>query len=133
MKKIIITFVSIIMMAVTLTGCGDSDNSIQTYVISNESYTSQDELESATGVDTLSPNESIYASFHFVESPKGMEYTVIWYIDGTEIKTETKATENERQDIIVYELEAEQVEKGSLKVEVFYKETLLLTEELLIQ
>jgi hypothetical protein len=62
-----------------------------------------------------------------------MEYTVKWYLDGTEVKSETKATVNDMQDIIVYELETEQAVEGTLKVEVIYKDTTLLTKELKIQ
>ena len=108
-------------------------STIQTCIISNSSYSLQEELESANQEDALIVNEPVYASVHFVESPKGMEYTVKWYLDGTEIKSETKATEKDMQDIVVYELEAEQAAAGSLKLEVIYKDTILLTKELIIQ
>ncbi|MDD5935257.1 MAG: hypothetical protein PUC65_06830 [Clostridiales bacterium] len=62
-----------------------------------------------------------------------MTYTVKWYLDGSEIKSETKATQKDTQDIVVFELEEEQVIEGSLKVEVIYKDTILLTKELTIQ
>lgn len=62
-----------------------------------------------------------------------MAYTVKWYLDGSEIKSETKATQKDTQDIVVFELEEEQVIEGSLKVEVIYKDTILLTKELTIQ
>ena len=118
MKKFLVLLTTILMLAVTLVGCGESDDTVQTCIISNSSYSLQSELKSAEQEDTLAANEPIYASIHYIESPKGMEYTVKWYIDGTEIKTETKATENDREDIVVYKLEAEQVTAGSLKVEV---------------
>ncbi len=56
-----------------------------------------------------------------------------WYLDGTEIKSETKATEGDLQDIVIYELEAGQVSGGTLKVEVIYKDTTLLSKEIEIQ
>ena len=56
-----------------------------------------------------------------------------WYLDNTEIKAETKATENDMQDVVVYELEADQAQKGTLKVEVIYGEDILLSKELVIQ
>lgn len=133
MKKIITLVITVIMMAVTLAGCGGNDDTVQTCIISNIGYTSQADLESAYQTDTLNANEPVYASIHFVESPKGMEYTVKWYLDETEIKSETKATENDAQDVIVYELEAEQAKKGSLKLEVIYDDTVLLTKELEIK
>lgn len=63
-------------MAVSLVGCGGNDDTIQTCIISNSSYSLQEELESANQEDALIVNEPVYASVHFVESPKGMEYTV---------------------------------------------------------
>ena len=133
MKKVTVLLITILMMAVSLVGCGGNDDTIQTCIISNSSYSSQEELESANQEEALIVNEPVYASVHFVESPKGMEYTVKWYLDGTEIKSETKATEKDMQDIVVYELEAEQAVAGSLKLEVIYKDTILLTKELIIQ
>ena len=118
MKKAITLFVAIMMIATTLTGCGGSDDTIQTIIVSNSGYTSQDELESVIQVETLAADEPIYASIYFVESPKGMEYTVKWYLDGTEIKSETKATVNDTQDVVVYELKTEKITEGTLKLEV---------------
>lgn len=133
MKKVTVLLITILMMAVSLVGCGGNDDTIQTCIISNSSYSLQEELESANQEDALIVNEPVYASVHLVESPKGMEYTVKWYLDGTEIKSETKATEKDMQDIVVYELEAEQAAAGSLKLEVIYKDTILFTKELIIQ
>ena len=133
MKKVTVLLITILMMAVSLVGCGGNDDTIQTCIISNSSYSLQEELESANQEDALIVNEPVYASVHFVESPKGMEYTVKWYLDGTEIKSETKATEKDIQDIVVFELEKTQATAGSLKVEVIYKETILVTKELAIQ
>ena len=118
MKKVTVLLITILMMAVSLVGCGGNDDTIQTCIISNSSYSLQEELESANQEDALIVNEPVYASVHF---------------DGTEIKSETKATEKDMQDIVVYELEAEQAAAGSLKLEVIYKDTILLTKELIIQ
>ncbi len=133
MKKVMVLLISILMMVVSLVGCSGNDDTIQNCIISNSSYSSQDELESANQEDALTANKPIYASVHFVESPKGMEYTVKWYLDDIEIKSETKATEKDMQDIVIYELEAEQAIAGSLKLEVIYKDTILLTKELTVQ
>lgn len=133
MKKGIILLITILTMSVLLVGCGGNDNTIQTCIISNSGYYTQEELESVQQEKMITANEPIYTSIHFVESPKGMEYTVKWYIDGNEIKSETKATEKDIQDIVVFELEKTQATAGSLKVEVIYKETILVTKELAIQ
>jgi hypothetical protein len=133
MKNKLILAVTVVLFAAVLTIFGSNNDTIQTCIISNSSYSTQNEIESVKEVDTLISNEPIYTCIHVVESPKGMEYTVKWYLDGTEVKSETKATVNDMQDIIVYELENEQAVEGTLKVEVIYKDTTLLTKELKIQ
>lgn len=133
MPKLRLLFATFIITTATLAGCKGNSNTVQTCIISNTSYTSQNELESAAQADTLTATQPVYASIHFIESPKGMEYTVNWHLDGAEIKSETKAISKNLQDVVVYELEAEKVVKGSLKVDVIYKDTTLVTKELKIQ
>lgn len=133
MKKFLSLFVIIIMITAILSGCGSSDDTIQTCIISNTGFTSQSELESAEQTQTLKAGDPVYASVNFIESPKGMKYTVKWYLDGTEIKSETKETVNDAHDIVVYELEAEKAAAGTLKLEVIYRDTVLHTQELKIQ
>lgn len=133
MKKILSLVLGAMLLMVILVACGGNDDTIQTCIIANESYSEKVDLEAATQPESLTTDSPAYASVHIVESPKGMEYTIKWYLNDTEIKTETKATENDRQDIVVYELEAENVVTGSLKVEVFYKDTVLITKELPIK
>ncbi len=133
MKKLLSLFVIIIMITTVLSGCGSNDDTIQTCIISNTGFTSQSKLEAAEQTQTLKAGESVYASVHFIESPKGMEYTAKWYLDGSEIKSETKETVNDTHDIVVYELEAEKSVAGTLKLEVIYNDTVLRTQELKIQ
>ncbi len=133
MRKVIMLLVVIVVMAVALAGCDGNDDTIQSCIISNTSYSSQEALESASQPDQLTANEPIYASIHFIETPKGMEYTVKWYLDGTEIESESKETINDVQDVVIYELDAKLVTAGTLKVEVIYEDTVLLTKELKIQ
>lgn len=133
MKKIIAIFSVIIIMIVTLAGCSGHDDTVQNCIVSNKSYTTQKDLEAATQLDTLKAGEPLFASVYFIESPKGMEYTVKWYIGGTEIKSETKATVNATKDIVVYELEAGKAVAGNLKLQIMYKDTVLVTKELAIK
>lgn len=133
MKKFISIMIVFISLSVILAACGGNSNTVQNYNISNTSVTSINELEGMEQPTTLTAGEQIYANIHFIESPKGTEYAAIWYMDGTEIKRETKETENDMQDLIVYELEAEQVLSGALKLEIAYKDTILLTKEIEIQ
>jgi hypothetical protein len=133
MKKIIAIFSVIFIMVVTLAGCSGHDDTVQNCIVSNKSYTTQKDLEAATQLDTLKAGEPLFASVYFIESPKGMEYTVKWYIGGTEIKSETKATANATKDIVVYELEAGTAVAGNLKLQVMYMDTVLVTKELAIK
>lgn len=133
MRKISILLAVALLMIVILTRCDGDDDTIQSCIISNVSYTSQKELDLASQPENLFANQKVYTSIHFIETPKGMKYTVKWYLDGTEIKAETKKTVNDMQDVVVYELDAKQALAGTLKLEVIYKDTVLLTKELKIQ
>lgn len=133
MKKFLLLVLGAMLIMVILVGCGSSDDTIQTCIVANESYSEKSDLEAARQPESLTADSAVYASIHFIESPKGMEYTVKWYLDGTKIKTETKATQNDTEDTIIYELEAKNIAAGSLKVEVLYKDTVLLTKELSVK
>lgn len=132
MRKMIAFLAALGVMLVCLTGCFDN-TPIENLIVSGESYTEQKELDLAAQPDGLKANENVFASVSLIESPKGMEYTVVWYIDGTQILSETTATVNDMRDIVVYELEAEKAKPGLLKVEVVYKDTVLVTKELTIK
>lgn len=133
MKKIITLILALIMITASISGCGGYDNTIQNIVVSNTSYTAENDFKSAPQPETLSFGEPIFASIYFIESPKGMEYTVKWYIDENEVKSETKATVNAPKDIMVYELEEDKASAGNLKIEVMYKDTVLFTKEIKIE
>jgi len=133
MNKIIYLFFAVVIITITLVGCSEYNNTIQSCIVANTSYTSQNELESVTQTDTLTAGQPIFASIHFIESPKGMKYTVKWYLDETEIISDTKATEKNAQDIVVYELKAEHAITGTLKLEVIFNDTVLLSKELEIK
>lgn len=130
MKKIFALIFGAMLLMVIFIGCGGNDDTIQTCIVANESYAEKSDLEAAMQPESLTPDSAVYASIHIIESPKGMKYTVKWYLDDAEIKTETKATEKDTQDTVIYELEAKNVTAGNLKVEVLYKDTVLLTKEL---
>ncbi|WP_167958483.1 hypothetical protein [Anaerosporobacter faecicola] len=132
-KKIALLCVAVILIVATfLRLCGNQDT-IQACVIANQGYESQKELENAKEEENLEEGNAIFASIFFVESPKGVEYTVKWYRNDEEIKAETKATKKDQKDILVYELEADQVTKGTIKIEIRYKDTVLLTKKCNIQ
>ncbi len=121
----------LILLAVTLTACGGSTNTIETCVVSHEQYNDKAALESAS--QPASFMAEIFASIYFIESPLGMEYTARWTTDGNEIKTETKAMESDKHGMIVFALEPENVESGTIVFEVLYGDDILLSKELQIQ
>lgn len=122
-----------VLLAALLAGCGGSDNTIQNCIVANESYTTQSNLQAAAQPESLAKSNPVYVSVHIIESPKGTEYTVKWYLDDTEIKSETKATQKDTQDIIVYALDAENVAVGTLKVDIAYKNTVLFSRALPVE
>ena len=116
-----------------LVGCNDNNNTVQTCVISNQAYETKEDIEATSSEDSFSEDDDIFVSIHFIESPKGMKYGVKWFLDNKEIKYEVKETQNDMQDILVYELESDKVVKGQLKFEILYNDTILLTQEATIQ
>lgn len=123
----------LILFAFALTGCGGSTNTIETCVISHEQYSDKTELESASQPDSFEAGEDIYANVYFIESPLGMEYSARWTAGGTEVKAETKEMETDKQGMIVFTLEAENVETGIIVFEVLYGDDILLSKELSVQ
>ena len=59
MTKFTVLLITILMMAVSLVGCGGNDDTIKTCIISNSSYSLQEELESANQEDALIVNEPV--------------------------------------------------------------------------
>lgn len=133
MKKVISFIVLVLMCSALFFGCSGSDDTVEAFVVSNQSYTTQKDVESAKSADALEAGKEVFASVHFIESPKGMEYTVKWSLDNNEIKSETKATANGPRDTVVYNLEADKAKAGTLKVEIIYKDSVLTTKELLVK
>lgn len=125
--------VIIIVTLLFLVGCGDQNNTVQTCIIANDSYTTKTTIEEAVQPEILKTETAVYASIQFIESPKGMEYTVKWYLDDEEVKKETKATVNDKRDILIYTLDGEQAVAGEWKLEILYKETVLVSKVFKIQ
>lgn len=132
MKKVSIPLIIVLIISILLIGCNKNSSIIQTCIISNNSYHTQEELESAQQKTVLAANESIYTSIHVIESPKGMKYNIKWYINGEKVKDETKATKKDMQDILVFKLEKTQLLSGRLKIEIYYDDTILAKKEVIV-
>jgi Tfp pilus assembly protein PilP len=130
-KNIAFLLVLIIVFVLALVGCGESDT-VSNYIVSDQQYTEKAELESAAQPEQLSVGKDVYASVYFIESPKGMEYTAKWYIDGKEAKTDNQKMPTDKRGVIVFSLEGDKVIAGTLKFEISYDGDILASKELVI-
>ncbi|HHV98725.1 MAG TPA: hypothetical protein GXX36_03985 [Clostridiaceae bacterium] len=120
----------ITLIALVITGC--ESNTVAGLIVSDRKYTELSDLENAGQPEQLSAGQNIYASVYFIESPKGMEYTSTWFINGNEVKTDTEKLPTNRKGIIVFSLEGDKVTAGTLKFQVSYKDFILASKELSI-
>jgi len=130
-KNLVFLLVITMVFALALAGCGES-NTVSGCIVSDVKYTSRSELESAKQPEQLTAGKDIYASVYFIESPKGMEYTAKWFVNGNETKTDAKKMPTDRSGLIVFSLEGEKVAAGKIKLEISYEGNILTTRELLV-
>ncbi|MBU4438978.1 MAG: hypothetical protein L6276_09160 [Acetobacterium sp.] len=120
-----------IIMLFMLSGCGES-TPIEGIVISNEPYVSAAEIENAEQLTELSVGVPIYGSISFIESPLGMKYQAKWLLNDQEIKTDEKAMATDKRGELVFPLEADKIAAGTLKLQILYKDEVLVEREVLI-
>ena len=130
-KNIALLIVIITVLAFALAGCRES-NTVSNYIISDVQYAEKADLESAAQPEQLKAGQDVYASIYFIESPKGMEYTAKWYIDGNEVKTDNQKMLTDRHGIIVFFLEGDKTTAGTLKFEVSYGSDVLASTEVTV-
>ena len=128
--KNMLILILITIFALVPAGC--ESNTVSNLIISDRQYTQTEELNNAKQPEQLVAGKDIYASVNFIESPKGMEYTAKWFINGNEIKTDTQEMPTDRKAVIVFSLEKDKVTAGTLKFEVSYKGEILASRELVI-
>ena len=117
--------------SLALAGCGNS-NTVSRFIISDRLYTERSELENAKQPEQLTAGMDVYASVYFIESPKGMEYTAKWFIDGNEVKTDAQKMPSDRKGMIVIPLEGNKVAPGTLKFELSFGGHILASKELVV-
>lgn len=130
-KNSVFLFVLVMFFTIAFTGCAGS-NTISSFIVSDRQYNELTGLESAKQPEQLAAGKDIYASVYVIESPKGMEYTVKWFINGNEVKTDTQKQLTDRKSIIVFSLEGDKVTAGTLKFEISYDGNVLASRELVI-
>lgn len=123
-------FFLLLFSACSLAGCKGSTNTIEAYLISPEQYSDKADLEGAVPPDQYESGKDIYANIYFIESPKGMEYTARWTQNDNKLKIETKKMETDKQGMMIFTLEADNVNTGTILFEVLYDEEVLLSKEL---
>jgi hypothetical protein len=90
-------------------------------------------MEKAVPPESLKAGEPVYASVYFIESPKGMKYTVEWLLNNTQVNTEEKEMETDKCGVIVFELPRDTATAGQLTLRVLYKGKLLFDKEMPIK
>jgi len=133
LRNLFLPLITVVLMASIFAGCSAGSNTVETCVISNEQYTDKAGLESAKQQQSFEADKDIFASVYFIESPKGMEYTGKWYVDGTEVKTEQKEMTTDTHGVIAFSLEADKLKTGVLRFEIVYGDDVLLSKELTVQ
>lgn len=128
-----LSLITVFLIAAIFAGCSAASNTVESCVISNEQYTDKAGLESAKQQETFEADKDIFASVYFIESPKGMEYTGKWYIDGAEVKTEQKEMTSDTHGVIVFSLAADKLQAGTLRFEIVYGDDVLLSREMTVQ
>jgi len=130
-KNYAFPFVLITLFILVFVGCGES-NTVASFIVSERQYAERSSLESAKQPEQLTAGKTIYASVSFIESPKGMEYTAKWFIDGNEVKTDKQKMPTDRKGIIIFSLEEDKVTAGTLKFQISYNSYILASKELII-
>ena len=119
-------------LAFMLAGCSKS-NPITDIVISNEQYTNQSAIDKASQPTELAKDKDVYASVYFIESPKGMKYTAKWFFNATEIKTDEKEMVTDKKGAIIFPLETDKLKEGTLKLQIIYKDDVLIEKEIIVK
>lgn len=117
------------ILIIVLAGCSGNADVVETCVLSTEQYVEKKALESAPQPESFEAGQGIYASIHFIESPLGMEYTGKWYLDGAEIKSETKAMATDRKGVIIFPLEGDKVTSGTIQFQILHGSDVLYSKE----
>ena len=130
-KNYAFPFVLITLFILVFVGCGES-NTVASFIVSERQYAERSSLESAKQPEQLTAGKTIYASVYFIESPKGMEYTAKWFIDGNEVKTDKQKMPTDRKGIIIFSLEEDKVTACTLKFQISYNSYILASKELII-
>ncbi len=133
MKRIFIITLIICLAALPLfTGCGLSDT-VEGFVVSEAQLADRSAIENAKQPSELAAGKDLYACVSFIESPKGMKYTINWILDGQSVKTEDKATATEPRSVIVYTIEKAKLHAGALKVQILYQDTVLAEKDVTVK
>jgi hypothetical protein len=128
LKKVFL-FTLTVLFIFSMIGC-ERSNTVASFVVSDRQYTERSDLEKAAQPEQLKAGKDVYLSVYFIESVKWMEYTVKWYMNEKEIKTDTQKFPVEKKGILVFALDGDKVSAGTLKVEIRYKEHILAAMEL---
>lgn len=124
----------VVVIIVSMMGSGDY-TPIVSGIIDNKAYDSYDDLDAATKPTTLSVNENVFASVHYIESPTGKKYDVKWTLNDQVVKEETLEVVTDKQGALSSELNSDKLAAGKLQFSMYYesKEDALYTAEVTIE
>lgn len=133
MKKILFIAIIICLAVVpVLSGCGES-SPVQGFVISDRQLADSGAIENAGQPAEFTTDKELFACVSFIESPKGIQYTVHWIQGGQTIKTEDKEMVTDKKGVINYSLEKEYLSAGTLTVQILYKDEVLAEKEVTVK
>ena len=87
LKKVFL-FTLTVLFIFSMIGC-ERSNTVASFVVSTGNIP-KGAIWKAAQPEQLKAGKDVYLSVYFIESVKGMEYTVKWYMNEKEIKTDTQ-------------------------------------------
>lgn len=123
-RPILIFFTIIVLAAIFLFVINGTQNStpIMSGVISNKHFDSFAEMEAVETQESVLKDEDIIATIHYIESPNGTEYKIIWEQNDSEIYTDKLSIVGDTEGILEFKLDKGKAQSGELTAVIYYKE-----------
>ena len=119
MKKkviiIILVVVALLLGVMVVTHMGNDDTPIVSGIIANKSFNNYKDLEAAKQSQELSNKNDIFATVHYIESPKGEKYVAKWTLNGKDIKKETLEVTGDTQGVLTTKISSSDLAEGKLQ------------------
>lgn len=118
--KIIGIIAVIVFLTVIVFFVGGRDNTpIVSGIIDTKEYSDYKEFDELATVNSLSIDDHVIFSMHFIESPTGKKYDIKWLIDASQVQSETVEVIKGTQGVLTSELQSANRKAGTVRVEVY--------------